>query len=64
MADSRAHTDWAHIALALLDVAAVEKEMHCGGISWPRTVATEVRGVPPTNSSHVGDEPENLGPLG
>lgn len=27
VADSGAHTDWAHTALALLDVAAAEKEM-------------------------------------
>lgn len=38
VADSRAHTDWAHTALALLDVAAVEKEM---GDLWRHFLAQD-----------------------
>lgn len=35
VADSRAHTDWAHTALALLDVAAVEKELRGSVEAFP-----------------------------
>lgn len=35
-----------------------------GGISWPRAVATEMRGVPPTDSHRDGDEPGNVHALG